>query len=166
MAKKKIDPKIQAWITARDRHHLSHAHVQMARELGMNPAKLGKIDNHRQELWKAPLPEFIEHLYEKRFGKTRPEVVRSLEERARASAVKDAEHQATKRARRAARVAGEATGASVERMTDAKAQSPSHHDGGEPSPDVVLTDGEFARMATILENPPAPSARLRTLLRR
>src|SRR5215469_3035907 len=26
----------------------------MARELGMNPAKLGKIDNHKQETWKLP----------------------------------------------------------------------------------------------------------------
>ena len=24
----------------------------MARELGMNPEKLGKLDNHEQELWK------------------------------------------------------------------------------------------------------------------
>jgi hypothetical protein len=101
MAKKKLDPKLQAWIEARKRHHLSHAHVQMARELGMNPAKLGSIDNHRQEPWKAPLPEFIEHLYEKRFGKTRPDVVMTIEERARASAAKDAERKAKKRARRA-----------------------------------------------------------------
>jgi len=30
-----------AWIDARKRHHLSHAQVQVARELGINPAKLG-----------------------------------------------------------------------------------------------------------------------------
>jgi hypothetical protein len=67
MAKKsKLDPKLQAWVRARKRHHLSHAHVQMARELGMNPATLGKLNNHHQEPWKAPLPIFIEDLYEKR----------------------------------------------------------------------------------------------------
>jgi hypothetical protein len=55
------------WIEARRRHRLSERHVQMARELGLNPKKLGKIDNHRQEPWKAPLPEFIEQLYAKRF---------------------------------------------------------------------------------------------------
>lgn len=44
------------------RHRLSDTHVQMARELGLNPDKLGKIDNHRQEPWKAPLPEFIEEI--------------------------------------------------------------------------------------------------------
>ena len=75
MAKKTKKPnqKMQAWIEARMRHHLSHAQVHMARELGMNPAKLGKIDNHKQEPWKLPLPQFIEELYFKRFGKTSPE---------------------------------------------------------------------------------------------
>jgi hypothetical protein len=44
----------------------------MARELGLNPGKLGKISNHRQEPWKAPLPQFIEHLYLKQFGREEP----------------------------------------------------------------------------------------------
>ena len=54
----------------------------MARELGLNPKKLGKLDNHRQEPWKLPLPAFIEQLYRKRFGKDRPDVVLYLEQRA------------------------------------------------------------------------------------
>jgi hypothetical protein len=88
MAKKTKKPtqKMQAWIEARKRHHLSHAQVHMARELGMNPAKLGKIDNHRQEPWKLPLPQFIEELYSKRFGETSPEAVLSIEERCRREA--------------------------------------------------------------------------------
>jgi hypothetical protein len=45
----------------------------MARDLGLNPKKLGKLDNHRQEPWKLPLPAFIEHLYRKRFGKGPPQ---------------------------------------------------------------------------------------------
>ena len=80
---KKPNQKLQSWIDARQRHHLSHAHVQMARELGMNPAKLGKLDNHKQEPWKLPLPQFIEEFYFKRFGKTVPDAVVSIEERAR-----------------------------------------------------------------------------------
>ncbi|HVP66803.1 MAG TPA: hypothetical protein VMT17_06020 [Anaeromyxobacteraceae bacterium] len=44
--------------------------------------RLGTLDNHDQELWKAPLPQFIEHLYLRRFGRERPEVVMSIEERA------------------------------------------------------------------------------------
>jgi hypothetical protein len=93
MAKKKPNQKMQAWIEARKRHHLSHAQVHMARELGMNPAKLGKIDNHKQEPWKLPLPQFIEKLYFKRFGKTSPEAVLSIEERCRREAAKKEERR-------------------------------------------------------------------------
>ena len=92
----KLDPKLQEWVAARQRHRLSHAHVQMARELGMNPKKLGSIDNHRHERWKAPLPEFIENLYEERFGRARPEVVMSIEERAQQQAAKKAQKKAAK----------------------------------------------------------------------
>ena len=45
------------------RHRLSDKQVQMVRELGLNPDKFGKIDNHKQKPWKAPLPQFIEHIY-------------------------------------------------------------------------------------------------------
>jgi hypothetical protein len=83
---KAVSPQAQAWVDARKRHHLSHMHVQMARELGLNPRRLGKIDNHRQESWKAPLPQFIEHLYLKRFGRERPRVVAPAEELARPAA--------------------------------------------------------------------------------
>ena len=79
---------MQAWIDARQRHHLSHAQVQMARELSMNPAKLGKLDNLDQEPWKMPLGEYIEHLYRTRFGRSRPDGVMSVEDRLRAEAQK------------------------------------------------------------------------------
>ena len=52
----------------------------MARELGLNPKKLGSIANHDQERWKSPLPQFIEELYLERFGKDRPEVVMTIEQ--------------------------------------------------------------------------------------
>ena len=92
--KKKLPPDLQAWVDARQRFRLSHAQVQMARELGLNPKKLGGLANHRQERWKAPLPEFIERLYRERFGKDAPDRVLSIEERFR-------EIQAKKAARRA-----------------------------------------------------------------
>jgi hypothetical protein len=92
---------MQAWIDARQRHGLSHAQVQMAQELGMNPAKLGKLDNHDQEPWKVPLPQFIEHLYLKRFGRERPDVVVSVEERASAKrAKKEARKEEKRRVRK------------------------------------------------------------------
>ena len=61
--KKKLPVKDQMWINARKQFRLSDVHIQMARELGMNPKKFGKSANHKQELWKLPLPDFIEELY-------------------------------------------------------------------------------------------------------
>ncbi len=78
---RKMPDRFKIWIEARRRFRLSHTQVQMARELGMNPKKLGGKANHDQEPWKMPLPEYIEHLYEKRFGRRRPEVVMTVEER-------------------------------------------------------------------------------------
>ena len=75
----KIPEKLQVWINARKKYHLSHAHIQMARELGLNPRKFGKIANHRQEPWKAPLPVFIEDIYFKRFKKKRPDNIKIIE---------------------------------------------------------------------------------------
>ncbi len=100
MARSAHRRSLQGWIEARRRFRLSHAQVQMARELGMNPSKLGKLHNHAQEPWKTPLPRFIEHLYFERFGRERPEVVMSVEERARAA---EAGRAARKEARRLAR---------------------------------------------------------------
>ena len=102
MAKRKqrVPQELQKWIEARDRFRLSHAHVQMARELGLNPRKLGGLANHDQEPWKLPLPQFLEELYMKRFGKTRPDQVQSIEERARHLAAKRAEKRERKRLRR------------------------------------------------------------------
>ena len=95
MAKKKQpSQKLQVWIDARKRHRLSHAQVQMARELGLNPEKLGKLDNHDQEPWKMPLQPYIESLYFKRFDKERPNVVLSIEKKIRLDEAKKARTRA------------------------------------------------------------------------
>ena len=57
--------KIEKWVVAQKKHKLSDKHVQMARELGLNPDKLGKIDNHKD-------------IYFKRFKREEPVTVRSL----------------------------------------------------------------------------------------
>lgn len=72
--------QLEKWLTAQKRHHLSDKQVQMVRELGLNPDKLGKIDNHKQEPWKTPLPQFIEEIYFKRFKKDTPEIVKPLKQ--------------------------------------------------------------------------------------
>ena len=71
---------LEKWMVAQKRHRLSDKQVQMARELGLNPDKLGKTDNHRQEPWKAPLPQFIENIYFKRFRREEPETVKPLKQ--------------------------------------------------------------------------------------
>ena len=92
---------MQAWIDAQQRHGLSHAQVQMAQELGMNPAKLGKLDNHDQEPWKMPLREYLEHLYLKRLGRPRPDAVMSIEDRLRLEGQKREARRAAPRQRAA-----------------------------------------------------------------
>jgi hypothetical protein len=107
MAQPKIPNDMLPWIEARKRFRLSHAQIQMARELGLNPKQFGKLDNHHQEPWKQPLPEFITSLYEKRFGTRMPTVVRSIEEVAAAQQKKKQERKAKRAAARtqAARLA-------------------------------------------------------------
>ena len=58
---------IEVWKEAKKRYHLSDMHIQMARDLGLNPKKFGSLANNKQQKWKAPLSEFIEDIYFKRF---------------------------------------------------------------------------------------------------
>ncbi len=82
MQKKGFIPnKLRPWIEARKKYNLSHAQIQMARELELNPKKFGGMANHKQERWKVPLPDYIEELYEKRFRKKLPDDIRPLEVR-------------------------------------------------------------------------------------
>ena len=81
MSGKWIPDHLQIWVETRKRLHLSHAQVQMARELSLNPKKLWKLANEDQEPWKIPLPQFIECLYRKRFRRDYPAQVMSIEER-------------------------------------------------------------------------------------
>jgi hypothetical protein len=82
-----IPNRFKPWIGARQRFHLSHAQVQMALELGLNPKKFGKVANHRDETWKLPLPDFIAKPYE-RFGKTAADPIRTIEQMAAAQMAK------------------------------------------------------------------------------
>lgn len=96
-----IPNNYQPWIDARKKYRLSHAQIQMARELGMNPKKFGSLANSDQERWKAPLGEFIERLYRKRFGRKAPDPVRSIEEMIEAERLKKEQRRARKLAQAA-----------------------------------------------------------------
>ena len=99
MAKKCFIPqKVRPWIEARKKFRLSHSQIQMARELGLNPKKIGSLANHKQEPWKAPLSEYIEHIYEKRFGKSQPDDIRSIEVKLKEKEKNKEEKKAVKQA--------------------------------------------------------------------
>jgi hypothetical protein len=57
--KQRIPEALQRWIEARKRFRLSDAHVQMARELGMNPRKLGSLANHNKNCGRLPFPSLL-----------------------------------------------------------------------------------------------------------
>jgi len=99
--KQQLPPHLAEWAQARARFRLSDADVQMARELGMNPKRLGGKANHDQEPWKAPLPDFIADLYEKRFGRRSPETVLSVEAAWKASKAKALQKKSARHAQRA-----------------------------------------------------------------
>ena len=68
---KKPQARLDAWAEAQKRFHLRDLHIQMARELRLNPKKFGGLANHRQESWKLPLPAFIAECYMQRFHRER-----------------------------------------------------------------------------------------------
>ena len=98
MSGKRVPDHLQVWMDARKKFRLSHVQLQMARELGLNPKKFGKLANHKQEPWKMPLPQFIEHLYRQRYGKDLPAVVMSIEEKAEMNHRKKLARRARKQA--------------------------------------------------------------------
>ena len=61
--------KDKRWELVKKKYRLSNEILLMAKQLGLNPKKIGSLANHKQEPWKAPLPDFIRSLYKKRFGK-------------------------------------------------------------------------------------------------
>ena len=76
----KLPEKLQAWVDARKKHQLTHTQIQMARELGLNPKKFDRIDNHKDVEWKEPLSKFIESLYFKQISTVAPVDVLSIEQ--------------------------------------------------------------------------------------
>ena len=75
-----MSSKIEKWIETKRKYRLSDKHIQMARELGLNPDKFGKLNNHKQEPWKVPLKDFIEEIYFKQFKKPEPDIIRPIEQ--------------------------------------------------------------------------------------
>jgi hypothetical protein len=100
MPRAHIPQNLLPWFEARKKFHLTHAQVQMARALGLNPKKFGGLANHRRQPWKLPLPQFIEELYLERFGVPRPAEVLSLEEFVSQTNAKKEQKRIAKQAKR------------------------------------------------------------------
>jgi hypothetical protein len=75
---KKASDELQRWVEAKRQCGLSDAHVQMARELGMNPKRLIESESATQGPTQIPLGQRIENLYLKRFKKPLPDAVAPL----------------------------------------------------------------------------------------
>lgn len=56
------------WTTAKKKYRLTDRQIEMAKKLGMNPKKLGKLTPNEHEPWKEPLGSFIERCCDKRFS--------------------------------------------------------------------------------------------------
>ena len=57
------------WAITKTKYRLNVRQIEMAKKLGMNPKKFGKLVPNKSEQWKAPLGQFIESCYYKRFKK-------------------------------------------------------------------------------------------------
>ena len=68
MTKKSKNSSKSPWANAKTKYRLNARQIAMAKELGMNPKKLGKLVPNKSEQWKLPLGQFIEKCYRKRFG--------------------------------------------------------------------------------------------------
>lgn len=107
---------IQDWMVAQKRYHLTDTQVQMARELGFKTTSLPKIDNHKQKSWKTPLPQYIESLYEKRFKREKPEVVKSLNQQLKEDEIKRKAKKKAKDANRVAKAVGQSVNRDIQLM--------------------------------------------------
>jgi hypothetical protein len=67
--------QLQLWVKVKRQFALTDAHVQMARELGMNLVRLIESESTTQGLTQTPLAQRIENLYIKRFKKPLPAAV-------------------------------------------------------------------------------------------
>ncbi|HBJ35752.1 MAG TPA: hypothetical protein DDZ51_13605 [Planctomycetaceae bacterium] len=98
---KRIANKFLPWIDARKKHRLTHMQVQMARELGLNPRRIGGYAGNEKDPDRLSPGEFIEALYFKQFRKAQPDVVQTIEQLAEMHEEKRAERISAKLAQAA-----------------------------------------------------------------
>ena len=60
------DKKESEWAEAKRKCRLNEETVKMAKEMGLNPRSLIKNIPSKNEMWKAPVSEWIKDMYETR----------------------------------------------------------------------------------------------------
>jgi len=118
---KRIANKFLPWIEARKKHRLTHMQVHMARELGLNPRRMGGYAGRESEPGRLALGEFIEALYCKRFRKARPDVVQTIEQLAESHEEKRAERKVAKMAQASPSSPGESV-VDNQQLSDAQSE--------------------------------------------
>ncbi|PXV58397.1 OST-HTH/LOTUS domain-containing protein [Dysgonomonas alginatilytica] len=119
--------KLDKWLVAQKKHRLSDRHTMMARELGLNPDKLGKVDNHKQETWKAPLPQFIEDIYFKRFKREEPLIVKSIKQLIAKEKFKKEKQKKAKGQKRKAKLQGDGSTTDDGEITENPVEQANHN---------------------------------------
>ncbi|MCC9655246.1 hypothetical protein [Rhodopirellula halodulae] len=125
--KARIPHKFLPWINIRKQYKLTHAEVQMARELGLEPRRFPSYADIKDQPWKKPLKEFIAALYLKQTGRDQPETIYTMEELA-------AQHVARRLAKKQAKAERLASGEDSPAVTDSAPQSPIKTESGDSQP--------------------------------
>jgi hypothetical protein len=97
---KETADQLQVWAKAKRRCGLTDAHVQMARELRMNPQRLAESASTAPEPTQTPLAQRIESLYLKRFGKPRPDSIVPLRQMLHDARVRERDEARERRRRK------------------------------------------------------------------
>ena len=97
---KETADQLQIWAKAKRRCGLTDAHVQMARELKMNPHRLADSESARQEPTQTPLTQRIESLYLRRFKKPRPDSIVPLRQLLHEARVRERDEARERRRRK------------------------------------------------------------------
>lgn len=62
--------KKELWDEAKKKCRIGEEEIRLAKEMGLNPKSLIKNIPNKQEMWKAPVRDWIRDMYDKRQSKS------------------------------------------------------------------------------------------------
>lgn len=72
--------KQEQWDEAKKKCRIGDEEIRMAKEMGLNPKSLIKNIPNKNEMWKAPVKDWIHDMYDKRRRKSRQKAKRKAAE--------------------------------------------------------------------------------------